>query len=368
MIRVAHVWRHTDAGGSEATFMRMYAAMDHSQVQFDFFVENTGMFINREKIESLGGRVFIVPPLTRPLYYQKVLREIFRREKYDIVHAHINELSYFPLKAAKAAGVPIRIAHAHSGNNMRDLLKTTIKSLIRPNIKKVATHLWAVSEYSGAAMFGENAVDNKQVTIIYNALNLVPCAFDNTKRLMMREQLKIDNHQLVVGHVGRLTRQKNQPWLVRVFAEVVKKQPLALLLIIGEGSDYVKLQRQVARLGITDKVIFLPNQTNIADYYQVMDVFVLPSLYEGLPGVSVEAQYNGLPCVLSETITREADRHVPSTKVTYLPLSNAKLWADIILAQKHGQTEPDFFRQFDQNNQSNYLLELYQNMVVGEKL
>lgn len=97
---MAHVWRWTDAGGSEATFMRMYAALDHSQVQWDFLVQTTGLFINRAQIEKFGGRVFLVPPITKPRAYQRALRKIFEREKYDIVHAHMNELSYFPLKAA----------------------------------------------------------------------------------------------------------------------------------------------------------------------------------------------------------------------------------------------------------------------------
>jgi len=365
MIRVAHIWRHTDAGGSEATFMRMYAALDHSQVQFDFLVENTGLFIDRAKIESLGGRVFLIPPITQLKEYRRVLREIFQREKYDIVHSHINELGYFPLKVAQEMGIPIRIAHAHSGKNLRDLPKTLIKILLRPRAKRVATHWWAVSEHAACQMFGKRTVANHRVTIFYNALNLRDCAFDADSRAAVRRELQIGNHQFVVGHVGRLTRQKNHAWLLRVFAQVLQQNPDAVLLLVGEGNYRERIMHQCARLGLTDHVRIVKNHLAVAPYYQAMDVFVLPSLYEGLPGVAVEAQYNGLPCVLADTITREAKRGT-ANPVVYLPLKNVRQWADVILQLNKTRNSIDVaqFQQFDMYRQTESLVALYQGMVT----
>ncbi|MCM1404428.1 MAG: glycosyltransferase [Prevotella sp.] len=362
---MAQVWRRTGAGGSEATFWRMYAALDHSQVQWDFFVENTGLFIDRTQIEQYGGRVFIVPPLTQPRRYQRVLRTIFQREKYDIVHAHLNELSYFPLKAAQAAGVPVRIAHAHAGTHWRDGGKTLIKIWLRPRVRKVATHAWAVSTQAAKQMFGARALAAGQVTILRNALQLAPFAFDATVRAQMRQQLQIGNHQFVVGHVGRMTRQKNHAWLVRVFAQIAQQRADAVLLLVGDGAGLTRVQRQIARYGLTDRVRIVGVQNPVAPYFQAMDVFVLPSYYEGLPAVAVEAQSNGLPCVLADTITAEA---VLTADCCRLPLRDVKLWARTVFAMGERReqiaVDPRVFQPFVAARQAAQLVTLYRGMVT----
>ena len=364
MIRVAHIWRKTGAGGSEATFARLYAALDHQQMQWDFLVESTGLFVDRAKIEKLGGRVILLPPLTKPRVYQRELKKILADGHYDIVHAHMNELSYYPLKAAKSVGIPIRIAHAHSGSHPRDGMKHWIKRYLRPKVAKVATHAWGVSRQAANQMFPLNS--RLPVTVFYNALNLTPLQFDAAARVAMREKLEIGNHQLVVGHVGRLTRQKNQRWLLRCFAEVVKRTPQALLLVVGDGKDRLRLQNLAERLKITAQVHFVGEQADLAPYYQAMDVFVLPSLYEGLPGGAVEAQANGLPCVLAETITRET---ACGEGVWFLPFKHVEPWAKTILvaAQARGQITVDTtaFAQFDVARQASRLTALYQSYYQG---
>ena len=172
VIRVAQIIGKAINGGTEAFAMNYYTHIDRSKVQFDFFVESTSKIIDRELIESLGGRVVIIPSYKNPFNYIKILTKLFKDGNYDIVHSNMNALSVFTLRAAKKAGVPIRIAHSHSTSNKKEWKKTIIKNLLKPLSKIYATHYFACSELAGRWLFGNKTFDKGQVKVINNAIEL----------------------------------------------------------------------------------------------------------------------------------------------------------------------------------------------------
>ncbi len=326
-IRVAQVVGKMVNGGVEAVVMNYYRHIDREKVQFDFIVDEDSTVIPREEIESLGGRVFIVPPYQKLNKYIPALIKLFKENRYKIVHSHINTLSVFPLFAAKCAGVPVRIAHNHSTAAPGEWKKNILKYTLRPFAKVFATHYAACSKYAAEWLFGKKTVAQGKVKIFNNAIDLDKFKFDENVRNEVRKELGIED-KFVIGHVGRFCYQKNQEFLIDVFAEVYKKNPNAVLLLIGEGEDKKKIEQKVHDMKLKN-VMFLGNRNDVDRLYNAMDVFVLPSRYEGLPVVGVEAQVNGLPCLLSDKMTKE-------TKMT----ENAELlcveeglekWADSIL-------------------------------------
>ena len=326
VIRVAQIIGKAINGGTEAFAMNYYTHIDRSKVQFDFFVESTSKIIDRELIESLGGRVVIIPSYKNPFNYIKILTKLFKDGNYDIVHSNMNALSVFTLRAAKKAGVPIRIAHSHSTSNKKEWKKTIIKNLLKPLSKIYATHYFACSELAGRWLFGNKTFDKGQVKVINNAIELDRFKFDEDLRKSTRRELGIED-DVVIGNIGRFCEQKNHNFLIDVFNEYQKIVPLSKLLLVGNGGLENQIREKVDKLGLTDKVIFAGVHKNSEKFYNAMDCFVLPSLYEGLGMVAVEAQVSGLPCVISD--------HVPNDvkindNVYQLKLNNVKDWSNML--------------------------------------
>ena len=327
-IRVAQIIGKAINGGTESFAMNYYTNMDHSKVQFDFFVESTSKIIDKEKIESLGGKVVIIPSYTYIFVYIKTLKKLFKEGSYDIVHSNMNALSVFTLYAAKKAGVKVRIAHSHSTTNKKEHLRNFIKNILRLFSKKYATHYFACSELAGRWLFGDKTFNKGEVTVINNAIELEKYKFNEQTRDSLRAKYGLTN-QFVIGHIGRFMSQKNHTFLIDIFYEVVKRQHNSKLLLIGDGPLYDEIVNKVHTLNLDDKVVFTGVKQNAYDYYNAMDVFVLPSLYEGLPVVGVEAQANGLPIVTSDTVTRDLNI---AGGVDYLSLGEtASFWANHIV-------------------------------------
>ena len=327
-IKVAQVIGPAAEGGVESCIMNYYCNIDREKVSFSFLVERTSKIIDREKIESLGGEVIIIPSYKKPRKYIKELTKIFRDNHFDIVHSNMNALSVFTLKAAKNAGVKIRIAHSHSTSNSKEIVRNIAKNVLRKFSTKYATHYLACSEKAGRWLFGDKLFDEGKVLVINNAVFIDKFKFDSDLRNKMREAFNIQN-QFVVGHVGRFMKQKNHSFLIDVFYEIQKRRPESVLALLGDGPEYEKIKEKVVEYGIEDKVLFLGVHKHAFRYYQMMDCFVLPSLYEGLPVVGIEAQMNGLDCYFSDQITEEVKIN---KNVEFLPLkSSNQHWAEIIL-------------------------------------
>lgn len=323
-IRIAQIVGPVCEGGVESCIMNYYLHIDRTKYQFDFFVENTSRIINKDKIRKMGGRVIIIPHYTNVFKYMKVLRRLFEKGKYDIVHSNMNSLSVFTLKAAKKAGVPIRIAHSHSTSNKRERKRNFIKNLLRPFSRKYATHYFACSEYAGRWLFGNKAFDAGKVTIINNAIDLDRFKFSPVWREEIRTQYDIDD-KFVVGTVGRFVTQKNQLFLIDIFNEYLKTNPDAALMLVGDGPLHNKLRAKVKKYALGDRVIFAGVHKHTERYFAAMDCFVLPSLYEGLPVVGIESQISGIHGLLSTEMTKEVKC---SDTVEFLPLKlGAAGWA-----------------------------------------
>ena len=302
-IIVAQIIGKWVGGGVESVIMNYYRHLDHSKVQFDFICDEDSTRIPYDEIKKLGGRVFLVPKYQNLPKYLKALEKLFKENQYRIVHSNINTLSVFPLYAAKKAGVPIRISHSHSTSNPKEWKRNLIKNILRPFSKRYATDYFACSELAGRYLFGNKAFDQGEVKIIHNAIDVEKFKFDEVARKKLRKEFGIKDSTAVIGHVGRFVQQKNHTFLVDVFKEYHKKNPDSKLLLVGSGPLEDEIKKKVERLGLKDSVLFLGQRDDINKLYSVMDIFCLPSLYEGLPVVGVEAQSAGLPCVFSDKIT-----------------------------------------------------------------
>ena len=313
--------------------MNYYRNMDRSKIQCDFICDEDSTNIPYEEIEDLGGKVIICPPYQKVFAYQKFLIKLFKEKKYDIVHSNIK--SVFPLRAAKKSGVPIRIAHSHSTSNPKEWKKTLIKNMLRPFSKKYANVYFACSELAGRWLFGNKTFDEGKVTIINNAIDVEKFIYNEDIRKKVRNELKekckseINDDTLVVGHIGRFVKQKNHDFLIDIFNEMHKENENSVLLLIGQGTLQNEIKEKVDKLGLANSVKFIGQVTNANDYYNAMDVFVLPSLYEGLGMVLIEAQYAGLNCYCSEAIPKEAYLSNLLTQIT-LSESSSK-WAEKII-------------------------------------
>lgn len=269
-------------GGVESVVMNYYRNIDKSKVQFHFICDEDSTDIPYDEIEKLGGKVIVVPPYQKLFKYQKELYKIFKENNYKIVHSHINALSVFPLRIAKKAGVPIRIAHSHSTSNKKEWKKNLIKDVLRPFSKIYANQFFACTEHAGKWLFGKKVLERKELNVINNAIDLKKFEFNEKIREDLRKELGIKEDTIVIGHIGRFMRQKNHEFLIDVFNELYKKNQNTVLILIGQGPLLNEIKQKARNLNIEDKVKFIGQITDVERYYNIMDVFVFPSIYEGL--------------------------------------------------------------------------------------
>ena len=328
-IRVAHIIGKWLGGGVEAVVMNYYRHIDRSKIQFDFLCDEDSTNIPYEEIEQLGGRVILIPPYQKVFKYQKELIRIFKEINYKIVHSHINTLSAFPLRAAKKAGVKVRMAHSHSTTNKKEWKKNLLKQVLRPVSKVYATNYMCCSELAGRWLFGDKAYDSGKVYLLNNAIDLDKFKYNEKLRKEKRKELGISDDTIVIGHIGRFVAQKNHTFLIDIFNGVHKKNNNSILLLAGQGPLKEEIKNKVKELKLNDSVRFLGQRNDVNELYQAFDVFCLPSLYEGLPVVGVEAQASGLLCILSNAMTKET-KVLDITK--FMSLNNPpEEWADSIL-------------------------------------
>ena len=325
MVRVLHIVTNMDRGGLETMLMNYYRHIDRSKVQFDFIEHRMERAAYDDEIENLGGRIYRLPRLN-PLsvHYYRALDRFFKKHpEYTIVHSHLDCMSAYPLHAAKKAGVPVRIAHAHSTYQDRDW-KWFFKSLSKKWIRCFATDMFACSKGAGKWMFGTVSVN-----VLPNAIDVSKYVFDPTIREEIRKELNLEE-AFVVGHVGRFSTVKNHMFLLDVFKAMGLSCPKARLILVGDGEGRKAIEQRVLALGIRDKVIFTGIRPDVNRLMQAMDVFVFPSLYEGLGIVVIEAQASGLPCVISDTIPEEA--YLTDLVVRESLSSTPDMWAERILS------------------------------------
>ena len=341
-IRVLHVIRLMNHGGAEAMIMNLYRQIDREKVQFDF-VENTteeGAF--DAEIRSLGGRIYHCPRFTGVNYlaYRKWWDIFFagHASEYAAVHGHIGSSAAIYLAAAKKYGV-FAIAHSHGADGKHGISQKLYK-LLAYNTRNIADFFFACSEKAGIDRFGRRVVREEQrYRVFYNAVDTGRFCFDPVVRKEKRAELGLYERNYVIGHVGRFTEAKNHVFLLDIFAELKKKEPDAILLLVGDGDLRRTIEEKARKLQIVDSVILTGVRDDIPELMQAMDLLLFPSLHEGLPVTLVEAQSTGLPCVISSAIPPEAV--IAKDLVSVLSLeSDPAQWAEQVLALKNtGRTD-----------------------------
>jgi len=335
-VRILHILGNTQLGGAESRIMDLYRHMDRSVVQFDFVVHSKEEGYFNEEIRKLGGRIFRVPRFRVLNYFsycrawKKLLqehRDADGRSEFHMIQGHMTSTAAIYLPIARKCGIETTIAHARSAGVDKGL-KGILTRFLRCNLSKKADYLFTCSELAGISVFGKKAVEQGRTRFLPNAIDCQKFAPDPLVREKIRRELGIENCY-VIGHVGRFHYAKNHEYLLRVFAELLKRKTRDyVLLLLGEGSGMEDIRILSRELGIGDKVYFLGNKSNVNDYYQAMDYFVYPSRFEGMPGTIVEAQTAGLRCLMSDTICKEV---IATELVTTRSIrEDPGLWADEI--------------------------------------
>lgn len=293
------------SGGVESVIMNYYRHINKEKVQFDFIIHKDAEKAYVNEIHSLGGVVYEVTPYSENII--KFTYEIYKIVKignYNIVHSNLNSLSFFPLLAAYFAGAKIRILHNHTMANKSEGIRSLVKSTLRPLAKIFANQYWACGKDAAEWIYGKKSISRNEVTIVNNAIDLNKFAFNLNLRNKLRSELKVEDC-LVIGHVGRFVETKNHRFLIEIFNKLVNIKDDSRLLLVGDGPLAKSIMNKANDLGLIDKILFLGERRDVADLYNAMDIFVLPSLYEGLPVVGVEVQANSLPSLISDTVTKE---------------------------------------------------------------
>lgn len=328
MIRVLQCVNDMHRAGLETMLMNYYRNIDREKIQFDFLTHRPERSDYDDEIESLGGKMYYAPrlyPQNYPAYFKWMKKFFAEHPEYKIVHSHIDAMSYLPLLAAKKAGVPVRIAHSHSTSIDKDF-KYFLKQYYRMKINTVVTERFSCGKEAGKFLYR-----GKEFVIIPNAVDASKLYYDNELRNRKRNELGISN-EFVVGHVGRISYPKNHKFLVDIFKEILKIESNAILLVVGVGEKEEEIKKYVSEMNLDNYIRFLGNRNDVSELYQAMDVFVLPSLFEGIPLVGVEAQFADLPCLFSERVPTEVRFN---DKCQFVKLEDgAGSWAQKVVACK----------------------------------
>lgn len=347
--------------------MNYYRQMDRRKIQFDFLVHRTEEGHYDREITALGGKIYRMPPIKPGNYrrYFNLLDEFFAdHPEYRVVHSHINENSSFILRAARRAGVPCRITHSHLSDLGLDF-KLPFRLYARLAMKDNPSSYFACSKKAGQWLFGKKIMNSGKLIVLNNAVNVRDFSFNKTAREEIRQELTAGD-RLVIGHIGRFNEQKNHDFLIEVFKAVHQKNKNALLVLAGEGHLRPIIERKVEKLGLSDNVRFLGVRSDVSKLLQGIDIFLFPSLFEGLPVVMIEAQAAGLRCIVSDTITSETD---VTGRIKFISLrESAEIWAQTILdtTYEHEDTSESLRRKgYDTATMADWLSEYYMGQAAS---
>lgn len=365
MIRVLHILTYINGGGAEAVVYNYYSHIDRSKIKFDIITLSYSkeQFL-ASKFKELGARIHYLSrnPIKRLIEFNKIISN----GQYDIVHAHCEFLSEWYLAIAYKHGVKVRIMHSHIANSHISFIKHLYRPLGHYIAKKTATDFFACGIKAAISLWGQKFYDSGRCYIVNNAIDLERYAFSDIKRDALRKSMGLaDKHVLV--NVGRLNYQKNHKFIIHLFSEYSKTDEKALLILIGDGELKDFIRNETSQLGISDKVITLGNRNDVPDLLNVCDCFILPSLFEGLPVVSIESQANGLPIIMADTITEEC-------KITdiamYISLqSPIKTWINGIKSLISKKTDRRIYNEVVKksgyciNSESDRLLKKYLELI-----
>lgn len=327
MIRIGIIAGVLHSGGKRNLIMEYYRHIDKEKVQFDFICDSDSNGIPKEEIESLGGRVYVVPPYKQLIPHMKATYRVLKNNQYPIIHAFDNTLNVFPMFLGWLAGIKVRISESISKGDKNEK-KTILKYALRPFSHWFVTDYMANSIDCGKWQFGERTYNKGKINIFKSVIDADKNAFDSSLRNITREKFGW-NHNVVYGFIGRYVAQKNPLFLVDIFSKIARKQNNALLVTIGFGDLEEEMTNRIDMMGLKEHVVNLGRRDDIKQFYNAFDAFILPSLYEGMPVVGVEAQCCGLPIFFSNNITEET---TACELAHYISLGDTpEKWADLII-------------------------------------
>lgn len=326
MIRVLHYGMSPNLGGIETYLLNLARTVDSTRFHFDFLYSDQGARpVFADELEPDGSRFYgVTPRRTSPRRNRQDLDQLFSEEKFDILHFHANTASYVePVRAALRHGVRV-IVHSHNAGASRSRLTRALHAWHRRTLPWDRITRVAVSGEAGRWMFGTRSFE-----VMHNGIDVAAFAFRPEARREIRRSLGIDADDFVVGSVAAFLPAKNHEFLLRVFADVARRDPDARLLLVGDGPLMMQIQQRTEDHGLAERVQFLGRRPDVPDLMSAMDCFLFPSLHEGFGLVALEAQASGLPCVLSTAVPPEV---VVTPACTRLPLEEDPVtWADAVL-------------------------------------
>lgn len=361
IIRVLHFIPNLDAGGTETFIMNMYKNLDRNKIQFDFLVHTNKKGYFDDEIKRLGGRIYHFP--IRDDYnifkYIRDLNKFFKEhQEYKIVHGAMPSIGFIYLFIAKRHHVKVRIAHSHSAFYTKNI-KGYIKNFLSKFMKYQSTLNLSCSKKAGEYLFGK-----KQFEIIHNSIDIKKYFFNLDKRKEIRNKLNITRDKIVLGHVGRLSSEKNHKFMIQLMEKLDREK--YIIVFIGGGPLENKLKELVNKKKLEDNIKFLGVCKNVDELIQAFDIFLLPSFFEGLPTVIIEAQAAGLPCIISSSVTKEV---VLSKNTQMLPLDKNKWISKITktnIKVNRNNVSKKLLDLYDITKEANKLSEMYISLNKGE--
>lgn len=334
MKRLLCIVSSMDVGGAETFLMKVYRHLDRTKYQMDFCVSKRTKSFYDDEIDKLGGKIFYVKPKSKNFFDNFLsIKKIVKQENYRyVLRTSQQSFAAIDLLAAKLGGAKTLIYRSSNAGMTGSRWKIIFHKQFRFLPNMIANVKIAPSTEAAQYVFGKRTIKQKKVYLLHNALEYSEYQYNPIIREQMRERLGLKN-KLVIGHIGRFAQQKNHHFLIEIFSELYKKNPNSRLLLIGEGALEDEIKTQIRRLHLENAVYLLGVRKDISALMMAMDLYLFPSFYEGMPNTIIEAQAAGLKCLLSDTITKEADI---TGLLKYISLKkDAKNWADIILEEKN---------------------------------
>ncbi|MBI9014105.1 MAG: glycosyltransferase family 1 protein [Clostridiales bacterium] len=359
-----------DRAGAETFIMNLYRSVDKNAIQFDFLVFDDKHGAYNKEIEMLGGVIYKLPGVRDVglKKFNKILYDFFDENQYSVVHSHLDKNSGLILRAARKANIEMRIAHSHTTRSKVNIKIKLFREYLRLLLLINANHRFACSVKAGKWLFGPFL----HFEVIPNVVNVKKFQFDENNRNRIRSQLGVASNELVIGHVGRFITVKNHIFILDIMREVLKKNSKSKLVLAGDGTLLNKIRETALAYGIVDNICFLGVVSNVDEILSGLDCFLFPSLNEGFPVTLIEAQANGLECIISDTITKEIAQ---SDLVTFISLRNsAKYWANKIfdltnmriLDKRNKYCSIITEAGFDVKNTANSIQKFYDSVLVKD--
>ena len=354
----------SQANGVASYVMNYYRKLRYENVKMDFLIIKGGISTYYQEIENDGNNIYILPSYKKNIIKVYLyLNNLFKNGQYDIIHCNTVNSGSLILKLAKKNNIKIRILHSHATQNADTFFKRIIRSFFKKIAIRNASVYFACSEKAGVSLF-----KNNKFTIIPNAINIDKFSFNKRLRETIREKEKIFDNELVIMTVGRITKQKNPFFIVDIIKKLIEQDYNIKLWWFGNGDLEEKIKEYIDKKGVKDKIKLFGSITNVNEFCSAADIFILPSLYEGLPGAGIEAQISGLTTLFSDNITREAKI---SNECFFLGIDSADVWKEKIVEIRNYDREKNINslnkKNYDINFQYKNMLNEYRSLIEKNK-